>query len=280
MKITYRDDETVAYVSSRMPVYSACCRVLNEVRRRLPGFSPAKVLDFGAGTGSAFCGVNLVVVWGNERSVAKICGEIVEPSQFMQHAAQSLIKDLKNLPLTHGYTSLQALTREVRKSERLRDLVIAVLVEPGTPHGSNIISQMRSHILWMERRKCHKTKVNKEDSKDLIDLRGGAFIVAPVKVLVDIEETADMIPYEEVDPSAYDSDAMEIDNIVASDEDDQEEETVNANLGDGWGRIVFSNVGRGRQVHMNVCQSTNPDASKGSFGHEVITQTKDVTCRP
>lgn len=27
-----------------------------------------------------------------------------------------------------------------------------ILLEPGTPEGSNIISQMRSHILWMENR--------------------------------------------------------------------------------------------------------------------------------
>ncbi|KAK3204504.1 hypothetical protein Dsin_018550 [Dipteronia sinensis] len=53
--LTYRDDETIAYVASRMPaVYSACFRLLREVRRRLPGFSPAKVLDFGVGTGSTF----------------------------------------------------------------------------------------------------------------------------------------------------------------------------------------------------------------------------------
>lgn len=31
-----------------------------------------------------------------------------------------------------------------------------VLLEPGTPQGSSIISQMRSHILWMEKRvKAH-----------------------------------------------------------------------------------------------------------------------------
>ncbi|RRT82253.1 hypothetical protein B296_00013320 [Ensete ventricosum] len=54
--LKYRDDETVAYVASRMPaVYSACHRVLREVRRRLPDFSPSKVLDFGAGPGSALC---------------------------------------------------------------------------------------------------------------------------------------------------------------------------------------------------------------------------------
>ncbi|XVF10349.1 hypothetical protein REPUB_Repub07fG0175100 [Reevesia pubescens] len=200
--LTYRDDETVAYVASRMPaVYSACYRVLSEVRRRLPGFLPTKVLDFGAGTGSAFWAMR--EVW--PKSVEKV--NIVEPSQSMQRAGQSLIQGLKNLPLIHSYTSLQSLTKEIRKSEREHNLVIAsyvlgeipslkdritivrqlwnltrdvlVLVEPGTPHGFNIISQMRSHILWMERRKCRKAKVNKEDSKDLIDLRSGAFIVAP-----------------------------------------------------------------------------------------------------
>ena len=40
-----------------------------------------------------------------------------------------------------------------------------VLVEPGTPEGSNIITQMRSHILWMEQRVshfvlCRKLKAN------------------------------------------------------------------------------------------------------------------------
>lgn len=33
-----------------------------------------------------------------------------------------------------------------------RAIFLQVLVEPGTPHGSKIISQMRSHILWMEKR--------------------------------------------------------------------------------------------------------------------------------
>ncbi|KAK3212489.1 hypothetical protein Dsin_017195 [Dipteronia sinensis] len=110
---------------------------------------------------------------------------------------------LKNLPLIHSYSSIQALSKHINKSERDHDLVIAsyvlgeipslkdkitkvrqlwdltrdVLVEPGTPQGSNIISQMRSHILWMEKRlssKCRKFKyVNKETSKDLVTRKSG-----------------------------------------------------------------------------------------------------------
>ncbi|XP_022874322.1 uncharacterized protein LOC111393161 isoform X2 [Olea europaea var. sylvestris] len=55
-----------------------------------------------------------------------------------------------------------------------------VLVEPGTPQGSNIISQMRSHILWMEKRRSRKLKnaANKA-SNDLMTRKTGAFVVAP-----------------------------------------------------------------------------------------------------
>ncbi|RZC70894.1 hypothetical protein C5167_034066 [Papaver somniferum] len=83
--LKYRDDETLAYVASRMPaVYSACHRILREVRRRLPGFQPATVLDFGSGTGSALWALR--EIWPH--SLEKI--NLVEPSKAMQRAAQSL----------------------------------------------------------------------------------------------------------------------------------------------------------------------------------------------
>ncbi|KAG5538868.1 hypothetical protein RHGRI_019419 [Rhododendron griersonianum] len=60
------------------------------------------------------------------------------------------------------------------------DDVVKVLVEPGTPHGFNIISQMWSYILWMEKRKRRKSKAAIDDtSKDLMTLKSGAFVVAP-----------------------------------------------------------------------------------------------------
>ncbi|KAJ7952184.1 methyltransferase-like protein 17, mitochondrial [Quillaja saponaria] len=391
--LKYRDSETTAYVASRMPaVYSACYRVLKEVRRRLPGFSPARVLDFGAGTGSAFWALR--EVWPQSLEKANL----VEPSQSMQRAGRSLIQGLKNLPLIHSYDSIQALTKNIRKSEREHDLVIAsyvlgeipslkdritivrqlwdltqdvlVLVEPGTPHGSNIISQMRSHILWMEKRKCRKSEHGTNGScKDLVTQKSGAYIVAPCAhdgpcplantgkychfvqrlertssqraykrskgeplrgfedekfcfvafrrgqrprepwpldgmkfetlkeqhakrnsedLEIDYEDLLklqedDDAPFEEVDPVTYDSDIMETEMDVAGCNEEEEEEaeeeaeTSHADLGGGWGRIIYMPVRRGRQIAMNICRSTKRDGSEGSFERVVVTRSKNPT---
>ncbi|KAM5571244.1 hypothetical protein ABKV19_011718 [Rosa sericea] len=388
--LTYRDDETIAYVASRMPaVFSACHRVLKEVRRRLPGFSPAKVLDFGAGTGSAFWALR--EVWPN--SLEKV--NLVEPSQSMQRAGQSLIQGQKNLPLIHSYGTLQSLTKNIKKSEREHDLVIAsyvlgeipslkdritvvrqlwdltrdvlILIEPGTPQGSNIISQMRSHILWMEKRKCRKSKAAiDETSKDLVVARkSGAYIVAPCshdgacplekagkychfvqrlertstqraykrskggqplrgfedekfsfiavrrgqrprepwpldgvkfetlkeqhakRTLEDLEidyedqvssQQASLIPFEKPDPITYDSDVVEVDDHEDNEEEEEEEDdTGHADLGGGWGRIIYMPVRRGKQVTMDVCRSTNQDASEGTLQRIVVTKNKNPT---
>ncbi|KAI3422941.1 uncharacterized protein J3R85_011449 [Psidium guajava] len=382
--LKYSDDETVAYVAARMPaVYSACYRVLKEIRRRLPDFSPARVLDFGAGTGSAFWALR--EVWPH--SVEKV--NLVEPSQSMQRAGRSLIQCMKNLPLVHSYDSIQSLSKNISKSERKHDLVIAsyvlgeipsftdrittvrqlwdltedvlVLVEPGTPHGSKIIAQLRSHILWMENRKLRKAAKLNQDCKDLVDLKSGAFIVAPcphdgrcplentgkychfvqrlertssqraykrskgeplrgfedekfcyvafrrgqrprgawplddmkfetLKELhakrnpedleIDLEEYMKIqsveTPHEETDPVSYDSDVVESDAVDDDiDEEGDREESIHADLGGGWGRIIFSPVRRGRQVAINVCRSTQRDGSEGAFERLVVTKSKN-----
>ncbi|XP_058104737.1 uncharacterized protein LOC131248473 isoform X2 [Magnolia sinica] len=207
--LKYRDDETVAYVAARMPaVYSACHRVLREVRRRLPEFSPTKVLDFGSGPGTALWALREIWPRSLERA------NLIEPSKAMQRTGQSLLQDLKDLPLIQSYGSIQALTQNLEKGERDHDLVIAsyvlgeipslsdritiarqlwdltrdilVLVEPGTPHGFSIISQMRSHLLWMAKRKCRKADDAVNASRDMSDTannvvahKSGAFVVAP-----------------------------------------------------------------------------------------------------
>ncbi|KAK8918907.1 hypothetical protein KSP39_PZI021056 [Platanthera zijinensis] len=206
--LKYKEDETVAYVASRMPaVYTACHRVLKEVHRRLPDFSPASMLDFGAGPGSAIWAMR--EVW--PKTLERV--NLVEPSKDMQRVAQCLLSDLKGVPIIHSYDDIQTLNRNLNKHERGHDLVISsyalgeipslsdritivrqlwdltrdvlVLLEPGTPHGSKIIQQMRSYILWMAKRKCRKCKKSNNmpsEEKAIVDARAStndAFVVAP-----------------------------------------------------------------------------------------------------
>ncbi|XP_059662180.1 uncharacterized protein LOC132308177 [Cornus florida] len=394
--LKYRDEQTTAYIASRMPaVYSACYRVLSEVRRRLPGFAPTRVLDFGAGTGSAMWALREVWPHAMERI------RLVEPSQSMQRAGQRLIKGLKNLPLIQSYGSIQALTKNINKSEREHDLVIAsyvlgeipslkdritvvrqlwdltqdvlVLVEPGTPHGSKIISQMRSHILWMEKRKLRKLErasekrrklVDASDAapKDMIDLKNGVHIVAPCPhdgpcpldntgkychFVQRLERTTSQraykrskgeplrgfedekfcfvafrrgqrprepwpldgmefetlkeqhakrnpedleIDYEDQFQSEddeddgsyeealvpYQSDIAETDAVTEID-DEEEEETASADLGSGWGRIIYTPIRRGKRIELDVCRATNREGSEGSFDRIVVTKSKNPT---
>ncbi|CAA2956545.1 37S ribosomal S22, mitochondrial-like isoform X3 [Olea europaea subsp. europaea] len=386
--LRYHEDQTIAYLAARMPaVYSALYRVLSEVRRRVPEFMPAKVLDFGAGTGSAMWA--MMEVW--PRSLETI--NLVEPSQSMQRAGQSLLKGLKNLPLIQSYGSIQALSKNTNKSGRQHDLVIAnlgdmiilskfngvkcifyldlyynILVEPGTPQGSNIISQMRSHILWMEKRRSRKLQnAATMASNDLMTRKIGAYIVAPcphdgacplqntdkychfvqrlertssqraykrskdnslrgyedekfsyivfrrgtrprgpwpldgmtfetlkemhakrIPEDLDIdtenqfttEVVAEDDQYEDQSASSCDSDVSERDSVTENDdseEDDDEVEKPRADLGSGWGRIIYMPLRRGKRVEFDVCRSTNDEGTKGSFDRVVVTQSKNPT---
>lgn len=90
--------------------------------------------------------------------------------------------------------------------------------------------------------------------------------------------TQDIVPYEEVDPVTYDSDVMETEAFDDGEEEGEGEgESALADLGGGWGRIVFSPRRRGRHVSMDICRSTKRDASEGSFERVVVTQSKNPT---
>lgn len=392
--LRYREDETVAYVASRMPaIYAACHRVLREVRRRLPEFAPAKVLDFGAGPSSALWAMR--AVW--PKSIERV--NLVEPSKEMQRAGQSLLDNLKGLPLIHSYDSIQELNRKIEKHERGHDLVVSsyalgeipslsdritivrqlwdltsdvlVLLEPGTPQGAKIISQMRSYILWMEKRKCRK--IEKSSSRppssmksivaQKVSLKNGSFVVAPCPhdgrcplensdkychFVQRLERTSSqrafkrskgvplrgfedekfcyvalrrgkrpeeawplddlnfetlkernakrkpedlVIDYDDQFPSEedeevhvdggdslvpYASDEHEL-SLFHDSEEAEAEQTVRADLGGGWGRIIYSPMRRGRQVQMDVCRSTKRDASEGTFERVVVTRSKNPT---
>ncbi|KAK6122552.1 hypothetical protein DH2020_043705 [Rehmannia glutinosa] len=357
--LKYQEDQTIAYVASRMPaVYSALYRTQA-----------------------------MMEVWPG--SLDRI--NLVEPSQSMQRAGQSLVKDLSKLPLIQSYESIQSLSKHINKSGRRHDLVIAsyvlgeipslkdritlvrqlwdltgdilVLVEPGTPQGSNIISQMRSHILWMEKRRSRKLQnAAKKDAKDLMTLKTGAFIVAPCPhdgpcplqntdkychFVQRLERTSSQRSYKrskgplrgfedekfcyvafrrgtrpseswpldgmkfetlkeihakrvpddlEIDvesqfgteeshndqygenddnTASHDLDLSETDAATENDseeEEDDDEEAPRADLGSGWGRIIYMPFKRGKRVEMDVCRATNGEGTEGSFDRVVVTK--------
>ncbi|XP_037427366.1 uncharacterized protein LOC119292750 [Triticum dicoccoides] len=140
---------------------------------------------------------------------------VAEQVRWRVQIAEELPTDLKELPLIHSNDSIKELNRSIEKHERRHDLVISsytlgeipslnnritivrqlwgltkdvlVLLEPGTPQGSKTIRQMRSCILWMEKRKCRKSKKSAcaapSKMKSMVVqedlLKNGAFVVAP-----------------------------------------------------------------------------------------------------
>lgn len=103
-----------------------------------------------------------------------------------------------------------------------------------------------------------------------------------IEDLIKLQQEAADIPYGEVDPATYDSDEMEAEAAdkneeEGEEEEKEEEEKTSADVGGGWGRIIFPSVRRGRQVTMDICRSTKRDCSEGSFERVVVTQSKNPT---
>jgi 5-oxoprolinase (ATP-hydrolysing) len=74
----------------------------------------------------------------------------------------------------------------------------------------------------------------------------------------------------------YASDEHEL-SLFHDSEEAEEDQTIRADLGGGWGRIIYSPIRRGRQVQMDVCRSTKRDASEGTFERVVVTRSKNPT---
>ena len=91
---------------------------------------------------------------------------------------------------------------------------------------------------------------------------------------IDQQEQA-LIPYAESDQDSYDSD--EVTDVDSSDGVEAEGEAARADLGGGWGRIIFSPIRRGKHVILNVCRSTNSDASEGVYEQIITTKGKNPT---
>ncbi|GJT98183.1 methyltransferase-like protein 17, mitochondrial [Tanacetum coccineum] len=76
----------------------------------------------------------------------------------------------------------------------------------------------------------------------------------------------------------YESDINE--PYFTSESDSEEEtpdESTRADLGTGWGRIVFSPMKRGKMVEMDVCRATNQEGTEGRFERVIVTKSKNPT---
>lgn len=83
---------------------------------------------------------------------------------------------------------------------------------------------------------------------------------------------------QDEDPISYDSDVTETDAITENDDWEEEgEETAHANLGSGWGRIIYNPLRRGKRVEMDICRSMDREGTEGSFDRIVITKSKNPT---
>ncbi|KAL6543988.1 hypothetical protein OROGR_010485 [Orobanche gracilis] len=83
--------------------------------------------------------------------------------------------------------------------------------------------------------------------------------------------------------ASHDSNSFETDvapdnnNIEEEEVEAEKEEGPHADLGSGWGRIMYMPCRRGKRVEMDVCRATDGDGTQGSFDRIVITQSKNPT---
>ncbi|PKA62852.1 hypothetical protein AXF42_Ash019435 [Apostasia shenzhenica] len=302
--LKYTEDETVAYIASRMPsVYSACHRVLREVRRRLPELSLSRVLDFGAGPGSALWAVR--EVW--PRSLERI--NLVEPSKEMQRAAQSLLRGeicsdekgivLKGLlrngafvvaPCSHdGRCPLENTSKychfvqrlERTSSQRAYKLAFVELLLLQRSKGEPLRGFEDEKFCFVALRRGKRPQeawpldgMNFETLKEKLAKRKPEDLIIDFEDQFEREASEDKSPYDQEDEeNSYASDASEITLFNENDDDDEDDDKQGrADLGGGWARILYTPVRRGKRVAVDVCRSAKRDASEGTFERIIVTR--------
>lgn len=112
-------------------------------------------------------------------------------------------------------------------------------------------------------------------------------LIMNIDVLLLSESHFEADEYEEDDDNAAascysESSRTEAAEAVTTEDDDNAEEEVDENdaspsadLGSGWGRIIYMPFRRGKRVELDVCRSTNSEGSEGSFDRVVITQRRN-----
>jgi ribosomal protein RSM22 (predicted rRNA methylase) len=159
--IQYNKNQTMAYVAHRIPgIYSCNFRVLDEIKRRLPGFAPKRMLDFGSGPGTT--------TWAASQVFSSIKRYLlVEPSDAMVAVSSKILEDfpVERRRFLHQGTaapvdivvasySLSELATDTARRAHVRSMWellnpggVLVLIEAGTPIGFKVVRGARSSIL-------------------------------------------------------------------------------------------------------------------------------------
>ncbi|KAK1944602.1 Methyltransferase-like protein 17 [Phytophthora citrophthora] len=115
----YGPAETLAYLAFEMEATYACTHaVFTELQKRLPGFKPKSVLDFGAGPGTA----SWVAKDFYSEAIDKF--RVVEPSQSMVDAAEVLLEDFPGLSVRR---SIADMSRDINAGNKY-DLIVVSYV--------------------------------------------------------------------------------------------------------------------------------------------------------
>ncbi|OMJ14722.1 Methyltransferase-like protein 17, mitochondrial [Smittium culicis] len=166
-KLDYGLRESYAYLASIFPSsYSITYNVFREIYKRVPNFSPEKILDFGCGPASSLWPAN--EFWGDK--ISQYHG--VDVSDPMLQVAESLVELSKNDLQTNeikfsrflsaksntsynmvvsSFTLSELFSDELRKStlENLwsQTTDFLILIERGTPLGAKYISDARKYFV-------------------------------------------------------------------------------------------------------------------------------------
>ncbi|KAG0227072.1 37S ribosomal protein S22 [Actinomortierella wolfii] len=170
--LEYGHRESAAYVAALAPsAYSAVYNVLNEVKKRVPGFNPTTFFDFGTGPGTAiwaaeehwkgqmqYTGIDssLPMLEIAENVISSISDEDnlmsrVTLKPFMSYGSEAAKYDI----VMSAFTLSEITSLSMRRStlqhlwDSTKDMLI--LVDRGTPNGFRILAEAREQILGLDK---------------------------------------------------------------------------------------------------------------------------------
>lgn len=162
-------EEAAAYLATRFPAtFCATTQVMRWARLAVPDFSPRRLLDIGAGPGTATLAAlqqwpelqHAALLEQNEnmRSIGQALGKEL-PLQMEWHGKKAATQNILAMS-EHDMVVISYMLNELAETNAsdFHNVVAAcwekagkwlVVVEPGTPHGQNTVLKVRDQLLAM-----------------------------------------------------------------------------------------------------------------------------------